>query len=186
MQRRAIGCALGLALLGCSASSSHPPAAEPPTASSIKHLVVLVQENHSFDTYFAAYCTAPTGSNPTCTTGPSCCEAGPAKDPGSGMAPVVLDDTENGTFDPNHTQTCELAEIDDGKMDMFATAPTQAGNGCGSAQNVAIADPTIMATTLVLVWGDMGRDEPSCGAAIASRRVIPSPGDAPAAHGTHS
>src|ERR1019366_3146874 len=106
---RWVCCSAGLLVAGCSSSSSHPPsAAEPKAASSIKHLVVLIQENHSFDTYFAGYCTAPTGSNPTCTTGPSCCETAPAKDPGSGMPPVVLDDMENATWDPNHTQVCEL------------------------------------------------------------------------------
>ena len=41
----------------------------------IDHLVVIVQENHTFDSYFGRYCTAPTGSAPTCTTGPACCEA---------------------------------------------------------------------------------------------------------------
>src|SRR5690348_6601742 len=66
------------------------------TMSSIKHLVVVVQENHTFDNYFGQYCTAATGSNPTCNTGPGCCEAGPATEPGSTMAsPVMLTDNDN-------------------------------------------------------------------------------------------
>ena len=143
---------VGLLIAGCSSSSSHPPsAAEPPTASSIKHLVVLIQENHSFDTYFAGYCTAPTGSNPTCTTGPACCETAPAKDPGSGMAPVVLDDTENATWDPNHTQACELAEIDKGKMDMYVTAP---GQPCGSPHNFAEAEAATVGGYWTLAQGN--------------------------------
>ncbi len=32
----------------------------------IKHVVVIVQENHTFDTYFGRWCTAPAGSAPTC------------------------------------------------------------------------------------------------------------------------
>ncbi len=105
----------------------------------IQHLVVIVQENHTFDTHFGAYCTAAPGSSPTCNDGPACCEAMPATDP-SGKKPTVLTDTEHGAFDPNHTQTCELSEIHGGKMDMFVNA----ASGCGSARNVAAADPTII------------------------------------------
>src|SRR5579875_451873 len=56
----------------------------PPCATTkIEHLVVIVQENHTFDAYFGRWCTAAPGSNPSCTQGPGCCEAGPAQDPGS-------------------------------------------------------------------------------------------------------
>jgi phospholipase C len=99
----------------------------------IAHVVLIVQENHSFDSYFGNYCTAATGSSPTCTSGPACCEAAPAKDP-SGASPVSLDDTENAAYDPNHTQFCELDEIDDGKMDRFVT-----GASCSDARNFAVA-----------------------------------------------
>jgi phospholipase C len=136
----------------CSSSSSSgtthdagPPEGGPPvvapTASSIKHVVIVVMENHSFDAYFGGYCTAATGSGPTCSTGPACCEAAPTKDPGTGMTATILDDAENGAFDPDHTQQCELAEMDGGKMDKYATAPTlPTGTPCGSIHNVAIAD----------------------------------------------
>jgi len=50
----------------------------PPAAPVIPHLVVIVQENHTFDNYFGSWCTAPAGSNPTCNDGPGCCEAAPA------------------------------------------------------------------------------------------------------------
>src|SRR5437868_4612968 len=78
------------------------------TTSSIAHLVVVIQENHSFDTYFGRYCTAPSGSNPSCTEGPACCEAGPSRDP-SGASPVTLSDKENESYDPRHTRACETA-----------------------------------------------------------------------------
>jgi phospholipase C len=106
----------------------------------IQHVVVIVQENHTFDDHFGAYCTAAPGSNPTCTDGPACCEAMPATDP-SGTTPTVLTDAAHAAFDPNHTRACELAEIDDGKMDRFANAP---GSNCGDPRNVAIADPSIV------------------------------------------
>jgi phospholipase C len=114
--------------------------AGPCPTSSIKHLVVIVQENHTFDDHFGAYCTATPGSNPTCNTGPACCEAMPATDP-KGTKPTVLTDAEHASFDPNHAKACELTEIDDGKMDGFASTSV---SGCGAAENVAIADPNII------------------------------------------
>jgi phospholipase C len=105
--------------------------------SGINHLIVVVQENHTFDNYFAHYCTAPTGSAPTCTDGPACCEAGPDHDP-SGASPVVLDDAANGGYDPNHTQDCELAELNGGAMDHFVT-----GAPCSDARNFAYADDAV-------------------------------------------
>jgi phospholipase C len=104
-----------------------------PGATGIAHVVIIVQENHTFDTYFGNWCTAATGSNPTCTAGPSCCEAAPATDP-TGAMPVALDDTQNAAYDPNHTQACELAEMDMGKMDAYVT-----GSTCAKVGNFAIA-----------------------------------------------
>ena len=42
------------------------------TASKIEHVVLIVQENHTFDNYFGKYCTAPSGSPPACTNGRAC------------------------------------------------------------------------------------------------------------------
>ena len=80
----------------------------------IQHLIVIVQENHTFDDHFGAYCTAATGSNPTCTDGPACCEAMPATDP-SGTKPTVLTDSVHAASSPNHAQSCELSELDNGR-----------------------------------------------------------------------
>src|SRR5262249_36054086 len=126
-------------MAGCSGPVRKPGSCDGPCPSSkIDHLIVIIQENHSFDAYFGRYCTAATGSAPTCTVGSGCCEAGPPTDP-SGAAPVVLDDAANGAFDPDHTQACELAEIDGGKMDRFVTGAT-----CSDARNFAYADPSLM------------------------------------------
>jgi phospholipase C len=119
----------GAADAGACGTRGAPVAA---TASSIKHVIVVVQENHSFDNYFSNYCTAATGSKPTCTSGPSCCETGPATDPGSGDSPVVQDDTQNAAYDPDHLQSCEVTEIDDGKMDGYVTSSV-----CGAKGNFA-------------------------------------------------
>ncbi|HEY2745917.1 MAG TPA: alkaline phosphatase family protein, partial [Polyangia bacterium] len=94
-----------------------------------------MQENHTFDSYFGRWCTAATGSSPTCTDGgAACCERAPDADP-SGHAPIVLDDAANAKFDPDHTFSCESDEVDGGKMDHFVDSAR-----CGDARNFAYAD----------------------------------------------
>lgn len=114
--------------------------------SAIRHVVLIVQENHTFDTYFSSYCTAPVGSNPRCTTGPSCCETAPTM-LADGSKPVVLDDTQNAAYDPDHTQPCERAETNAGAMDRYTT---DLGKTCArSAQrtgNFALAPKTAVGT----------------------------------------
>jgi phospholipase C len=95
--------------------------------SKIEHVVLIVQENHTFDSYFGHYCQAAAYSSPTCTQGSACCEAAPATDP-NGLSPIVLDDAANLASDPNHSQACELQEIDGGAMNGFT-----AGSGIGSS-----------------------------------------------------
>jgi phospholipase C len=104
------------------------------TRSPIQHVVVLVQENHTFDNYFANYCAHrvdPKTKQPVC-------DGGPPTYPGTSTAPIVLDDATNAAFDPNHTQACEVAEINGGAMDAFLTAPRTDGP-CGDPRNFAYA-----------------------------------------------
>jgi phospholipase C len=110
------------------------PGAVGATTSDIQHLVVIIQENHSFDSYFGNYCTAAPGSAPTCTSGPACCERAPATE-ASGASPLLLDDAENGVYDPNHTYDCNLDEINGGAMDRFVVGQSQ----CANAKNFAVA-----------------------------------------------
>ena len=121
------------------------------TQSNIAHVVLIVEENHTFDNHFGNYCRAPAGSNPTCTAGPDCCEAAPATDP-SGASPIVLDDAANETKDRDHERVCEVAQIDGGLMDHYVT-----GSGvtvgtleliytyeCSDPNTWALADATTM------------------------------------------
>lgn len=108
--------------------------------SHIAHVVIILQENHSFDNHFGRWCKAAPGSNPTCNAGPACCEAAPEKDP-KGALPVVLDDEANAGHDPDHSQKCELAEINEGKMDGF----TAGVDGCSDPRNFAIAKEELIA-----------------------------------------
>jgi phospholipase C len=104
--------------------------------SKIQHVVLIVQENHTFDSYFGRYCTAPAGSNPVCTTGPACCERAPDAEP-HGALPTVLDDASNFASDRNHKQACEVQQINGGKMDGFVTGSTGADTCLGSGPNCA-------------------------------------------------
>lgn len=103
------------------------------TQSNIKHLVIICTENHSFDSYFGNYCESEAGSNPSCNYGSKCCEKPPKTL--NGFKPVILNDTQNLAFDPNHNQYCELCEINNGKMNGFVK-----GCSCSDQRNFAIAD----------------------------------------------
>jgi phospholipase C len=109
-------------------------ASPPEPLSRIRHLIVIVQENHTFDSYFGRYCRARTGAAPTCTDGPGCCEAGPEREPATGAQPVTLDDAENTDYDPNHSRGCELEEMHEGRMDRFVS-----GASCSNPRNFAYA-----------------------------------------------
>ena len=112
--------------------------------SAIEHVVLIVEENHTFDTYFGRYCQAPAGSNPTCTAGPSCCERAPDTEP-HGASPIVIDDASNFATDRDHQQACEVLQIDGGKMDNYVTGASGAdkclgtGPSCSSTNNFALA-----------------------------------------------
>ena len=125
------------------------------TTSQIKHVVLIVEENHTFDSYFGLYCQAPAGSNPTCNNGPQCCEAAPATEP-SGASPISLTDFANEFKDRDHFQVCEVAQIDNGAMDHYVVGSGVVlgiGDGlftydCSDPNNFALAD----ASTVQQYW----------------------------------
>ncbi|MGA9854305.1 MAG: alkaline phosphatase family protein [Gammaproteobacteria bacterium] len=117
------------------------PAAAYRTATPIKHLVVIFQENVSFDHYFATY---PKARNPVgeprfeaargtpqvnnlanadlLTNNPNDLPAN-----GTGASdPFRLDRTQSATADQNHAYTPEQEAYDDGKADLF---PKYTGSG---------------------------------------------------------
>jgi phospholipase C len=124
------------------AAKQDPSCAGPCPESNVRHVIVLIQENHTFDDHFGGWCKAPAGSAPTCTQGPACCEAMPAA-PG-GVHPSALTDTATAAYDPPHDAACEAAMMDGGKMDAYATAVVS-GETCGDPRNVAAADPATIA-----------------------------------------
>jgi phospholipase C len=108
------------------------------STSAIEHVIIVVQENHSFDSYFGRYCKARTGSHPTCETGPECCEAGPDRNPGTGNKPLLLDDALNQSRDPNHYAWCESKEINGGAMNGYSNIFI-GGLFCADGKNFAYA-----------------------------------------------
>jgi len=111
------------------------------TATPIKHLVVIYNENISFDHYFATY---PTATNPAGEPAFSAASGTPAVNGLSGTLltangnftntlngvnaanPFRLDRTQAATADQGHSYTPEQRAYDNGAADLF---PTYTGNG---------------------------------------------------------
>jgi phospholipase C len=117
---------------GQTAGSAAVPATAPasqyrvvaPTSTPIKHVVVLFDENESFDHYFGTY---PNAAN----TDGSAFHAKPGTPKVNGLTPALLEHNANSynperltpsealTCDQNHGYTPEEEAFDGGKMDMF-------------------------------------------------------------------
>ena len=143
--------ATSLASLMFAGTLSNPMIAEAQTrtATPIKHLVVIFQENVSFDHYFGTYpyATNPSGephfiaepgtpavnglsdallnSNPNATT--------PVNAPGAAN-PFRLDRSEAATADQDHDYTPEQLAFDHGLMDVFPVSAGTAGPPPPAAQ----------------------------------------------------
>ncbi len=143
LKRFAAACAVlsyaaGLSLAGPASAQTAAAAA---TATPIRHLVVIFNENVSFDHYFATYPKAanPAGE-PAFTALPRTpasnnlanahlLTANPNDGPANGGAaalPFRLDRSQASTADQNHAYTAEEQAYDGGKMDLF---PRYTGNG---------------------------------------------------------
>jgi phospholipase C len=118
------------------------PAEAAATATPIKHLVVIFQENVSFDHYFATY---PKAANPPGEPDFTAAPGTPAvnnlanahlltnnpnftnkENGGDAAEPFRLDRTQANTADQNHAYTAEQQAYDGGKADLF---PKYTGKG---------------------------------------------------------
>src|SRR3984885_3054608 len=96
------------------------------TATPIKHVVVIFQENVSFDHYFATY---PHATNPEGESQFHAKEGTPSvnglpntlrnQNPNGSPTPFRLDPSQNYTCDMNHDYTPEQQAFDSGLMDKF-------------------------------------------------------------------
>ena len=115
------------------------------TATPIKHLVVIFQENVSFDHYFATYPFATDAAGePRFTAKPGTPSINGLNDglltrnPNS-AAPFRLDRTQAHTCDMGHDYTQEQLAFDHGLMDRFPET-TGNGTGCASSQVLGYYD----------------------------------------------
>jgi phospholipase C len=141
-QNLAIGLAALLLQPGPLFAFGFPPKG-PPTATPIKHLVVIFGENISFDHYFASYpvATNPGGENPfyplpgtpnvnglsgaLLTDNPNSLNTGN----GSGaINPFRLDPSQAATADQDHNYGPEQMAFDAGLMDLFPVSVGTAGS----------------------------------------------------------
>ena len=143
--KRIVSFCIVLAYVVCAGAAgplSAQSAAGPPTATPIKHVVILFGENVSFDHYFATY---PNAANPpdepafTAAAGtpdvnglaaahllqnnPNFTNAANGAD---AAEPFRLDRTQANTADQNHAYTAEEQAYDGGKADLF---PKYTGKG---------------------------------------------------------
>jgi phospholipase C len=125
-------------LLAAPKDKSNPdPAAAYETSTPIKHVVVIFQENVSFDHYFATYPNAlnpegetkfkPKAKTPTVNG----LTEGEQELNQSSYRPARLDPSQNYTCDMNHDYTPEQQAFDSGLMDMFPEFTS--GGGCNSS-----------------------------------------------------
>ncbi|KAJ3074793.1 hypothetical protein HDU98_010286 [Podochytrium sp. JEL0797] len=117
------------------------------TNSKIQHVIVVISENHSFDSYFGNYCQAPTRSQPSCNTGPSCCEQGDRSV--NGVKPVTLTDAQNLSYDNDHVAAHEICEMNGGKMDKFIGSGGCSGS---SDKNFAMASGAVGSASQYWGW----------------------------------
>jgi phospholipase C len=109
----------------------------PTPTTPIQHVVVIFQENVSFDHYFGTYPDAANTSGQPFT-------ADKKTNPVNGLTPALLNNNPNGanprrldpanindllTCDQDHGYTAEQTAFDNGKMDNF---PGSVGNGAGA------------------------------------------------------
>src|SRR5262249_30069673 len=125
----AVAATVTAAVLATSSATASP--AKKPSLSGIhkiKHVIVIMQENRSFDSYFGTY-------------------PGAAAIPAGARAPAPKPKTCVAPFhDPNalnhggpHGQQHAAADVDGGKMDGFIAQAEQAGQGCADTNNPACA-----------------------------------------------
>ncbi|HYK95622.1 MAG TPA: alkaline phosphatase family protein [Candidatus Dormibacteraeota bacterium] len=136
---------VGAAMVGASCTLSVVPSPAEPTApppaglwtsgpiSKIKHVVIVMQENRSFDTYFGTY----PGANgiPMANGAPTVC----VSDPASGGCDRPFHDLLDRTAGGPHGQADALADLGAGRMDGFVAQAEGARKGCLNAFNPGCA-----------------------------------------------
>ena len=142
---------------------------EPATATPIKHLVVIFNENVSFDHYFGTYplATNPSGEpkftaaagTPTVNgLGNALLNANPNLNPANGAGaanPFRLDRSQAYTNDQDHDYSAEQLAFDGGLMDLFPLNTGTAGpppSGSGVTQTNGLVMGYFDGNTVTALW----------------------------------
>jgi phospholipase C len=135
------------AILTALASSSLAAGPQTPTQTPIKHVVVIFNENNSFDHYFGTYPVAanPGGGEPVFEAGEytptvnGLISAGLLTNNPNLTLPYRLDRSEAYTCDMDHDYTDEQKAVDGGLMDKFVQATADIGLGCRNDGSTVMA-----------------------------------------------
>ena len=95
----------------------------------IKHIVIIMQENRSFDSYFGTYPGAD--GFPTSNGKFTVC----ANDPATGNCVYPYHDPANLNYGGPHGQVDATKDIDYGKMDGFVSEAEKGKAGCAATDN---------------------------------------------------
>jgi phospholipase C len=113
-----------------------------PELAKIQHVIIIMQENRSFDHYFATF---PGADGIPMTNGvPTVC----VNDPVSGVCVKPFHDTKDVNQGGPHGQSNAAADMDAGKMDGFIEQAEKAQKGCADPN-----DPSCAGAGLVDVMG---------------------------------
>ena len=106
-------------------------AAAPTAAQAIQHVIIIMQENRSFDHYFGTY---PNVAGIPMKNGvPTVC----VPDPNAGTCVRPYHDARDVNTGGPHSNAASVADIDGGKMDGFLTYMERHGSNCGDPSNPA-------------------------------------------------
>jgi phospholipase C len=135
---------LRIALLGtvaaisaaCASSANTTPFHQEPGITKIKHIIVIMQENRSFDSYFGTYPGAD--GIPMQNGQPTVC----VNDPKLGQCVKPYHDQHDLNGGGPHGAANASADIDGGKMDGFIAEAEKGRRGCGATNNPICTNAT--------------------------------------------
>jgi len=134
--------ALGLFPAACAAGASTQPFQQEAGISKIKHVIVIMQENRSFDSYFGTYPGAD--GIPMQNGVPTVC----VNDPQTGQCVKPYHNTADVNGGGPHAAAAATADINSGKMNGFIAQAEHGRKSCVNSTN-----PTCTNTTSVDVMG---------------------------------
>ena len=134
-----------LPLMSCSSARSTLPPQPPQAAFKIKHVVVIMQENRSFDSYFGTYPGAD--GIPMQNGVPTVC----VNDPATGQCVKPYHDPSDLNGGGPHGAAAAVADIDGGNMDGFIGQAEKGRGACVQVNSPLCTDSTAVD---VMGWHD--------------------------------